>query len=122
MKTVLLNTAARRFGVHPRTILRALSDATNVYWNEDFNPKLDVTLLANSYSMQEKILLRVLYGKDLLMKPVDAASELKVPTRTFRWRKYQAAARHGGIVRYSRTQIVNEHLLKWDAEGTFLDI
>ncbi len=122
MKTILLSTAAKRFEVHPRTILRALSDSVNVYWNEDFNPKIDVTLLSNSYSMNEKVLLRVLYGKDSLLKPVAAAAEIKVPARTFRWRKYQAAARHGGIVRYSRSQIINEHLLKWDAEGKFLDI
>lgn len=122
MKTVRLKTAAEKFKVHPRTILRALSDEVNVFWGENFNPKIDVTLLANSYSMSEKTLLRVLYARDTLLKPSEAASELKVRPRTFRWRKYRSAAHKGGIVRYSHSQIINEHLLKWDTEGTFLDI
>lgn len=122
METVLLNTAAKKFEVHPRTILRALSDSVNVYWNDDFNPKIEVTSLAYAYSMNRTVLVRVLCGKDTLLKPIAAAAEIKVPARTFRWRRYHAAARHGGIVRYSRSQVINEHLLKWDIEGSFLDI
>lgn len=122
MDKVKLNTAAERFDVHPRTILRALSDEVNVYWNTDFDPFIDLTMLANSYSMSSRVLVRVIQGRDRLLKPSEAAGELKVPPRTFRWRKYKAAARKGGIVRYSRSQIINEHLLRWDQEGKFLSI
>ena len=117
MKTITLNEAAKSFQVHPRTILRALSDETNVYWSEDFNPPVYVTAVANAYSMNEKVLVHVLDGKDMLLKPVQAAKEVETPARTFRWRKYKAAARKGGIVRYSRKQIINEHLLKWTEEA-----
>lgn len=122
MKTTTLNKAAACFNVHPRTILRALSDKVNVYWNDDFNPNIDITVLANSYSMNEKVLLRVLAGRDVLLKPDQAAKELKVPPRTFRWRKYHAAARKGGIVRYSRSQIINEHLLRWEHDEDLSNI
>ena len=118
MEKVKLNTAADRFEVHPRTILRALSDQVNVYWNTDFNPHIDVNLLASAYSMDARILVRVFQGRDSLLKPTEASRQLKVPPRTFRWRRYKAAARKGGIVRYSRSQVINEHLLKWDHEGT----
>lgn len=121
MQTIRLNKAAETFKAHPRTILRALSDEVNVFWNNEFNPLVDVTMLANSYSMNEKTLVRVLLGKDDLLKPGEAATTLKVPARTFRWRKYRAAARKGGIVRYSYAQLVNEHLSRWDEHGTFLD-
>jgi hypothetical protein len=122
MTTTSLNEAAKAFSVHPRTIIRAIEDRENVYWNEGFDPDLDLTVLANAYSMQKEVLSRALKGTDTLLKPVEAARELKVPPRTFRWRRYKVAARKGGIVRYSRSQIVNEHLLRWDAEGTFLQI
>ncbi len=121
MQTIRLNRAAERFKAHPRTILRALSDEVNVFWNEEFNPLIEVTMLANSYSMNETVLIRVLRGKDDLLKPGEAASKLKVPARTFRWRKYHAAARKGGIVRYAYSQLVNEHMSRWDEHGTFLD-
>ncbi len=122
MKSVRLNTAAHRFEVHPRTILRALSNEVNVFWSEGFDPLLDVNMLADAYSMNYKVLMRIFHNTDTLLKPVAAAHELKVPPRTFRWRGYRAAARHGGIVRYSRSQIINEHLLKWDTEDKVLDI
>lgn len=117
MKTVNLDEAAKSFQVHPRTILRALSDETNIYWSEGFDPPIYVTALANAYSMKEKVLIRVLESRDTLLKPSQAAKELHTPARTFRWRKYNAAARKGGIVRYSRAQIINEHLLRWTEEA-----
>lgn len=110
--TLTLNNAAVHFRVHPRTIVRALSDKINVFWNEDFNPLISVTALANAYSMNEKLLIRVLDNRDILLKPAEAAKEIKTPPRTFRWRGYKVAARKGGIVRYSRAQVINEELLR----------
>ncbi len=121
MQTIRLIAAARLFKAHPRTLLRAMSDEVNVFWNEEFNPRIEITMLANAYSMNEKTLIRVLQGGDKLLKPSEAATTLKVPARTFRWRKYRAAARKGGIVRYSYQQLVNEHMSRWDAMGAFLD-
>lgn len=98
------------FGVHPRTIVRALSGEHNTYWYEDSNEDLyAVEDIAEAYGMTHFELSRCIEGRDSLIKPDEAAKILGVQPRTFRDRvqagKYKKVA-SGGVVRYLKSKIL----------------
>jgi len=106
-----LNEFAKVLTVHPRTVLRAMTGEENPYWTPDFDPSFAMNDFYEAYSIDAKVFRRVwLSGTDILLKPVDAAIFLKLPARTFRYQKYHAAIRIGGVVRYSRKSLINEKL------------
>lgn len=111
--TVSLNKVAEAVSVHPRTILRIVTGERNTYWATDHNPTLDVEKVATALGCDAAVLKRVLRGSDTFMKPEDAAAELDVPDRTFRYRKYTPAFRVGRVVRFARSKLINEHFAKW---------
>lgn len=111
-KSITLEAAAKLFQVHPRTIVRALTGKHNTYWTEDIDEDLfSVTDIADAYAMNPKALLRVIDGRDELIKPDEAAVLLNIKPRTFRDRvkagRYEKVA-NGGIVRYLRSKIVED--------------
>ena len=113
MLTLTLNDAAEVFQAHPRTILRALTNTPNPYWTEDHNPSVTYEDLAVAYACHKDTLRRVFEGRDSLLTPGQAAEELKIPPRTFRYRSYPSM-RCGGIVRYSRALMLQRHFNKWE--------
>jgi hypothetical protein len=115
MITVTLNEASKVFKAHPRTILRAITRTPNPYWAEDFNPDIVVSELAQAYSCGNGLMKRLFEGRDFLLTPTEAARELEIPDRTFRYRKYPSV-RNGGIVRYPRSSLLHRHYKKWDNE------
>jgi hypothetical protein len=115
MTTITLNEAANKIQAHPRTILRAISGEPNPYWTDDHNPDISIVELAKAYECNIGIMQRVIDGRDMFLTPSQAASMLKIPDRTFRYRKYRSI-RHGGIVRYSRAVLLQRNYKKWERD------
>lgn len=106
LQYVTLIGAADAFGVHPRTILRAIHKKHNVYWTEDINEdRIAVADVANAYGMTTRALNVVLDGRDKLLNAQEAARELGIADRTFRKhlpdrQEKWGRVHHGGITRY----------------------
>jgi hypothetical protein len=96
-----LNRMADALRVHPRTILRALAGKVNTYWAPGHNPNISVEEVAKTMGMPPAALKDALNGNDMFLTPEEAAEELGIPLRTFRYRRYPAQVRKGTAVRYS---------------------
>ena len=111
LQTVTLEEAARVFGVHPRTILRAINQAHNTYWSEDSNEDvIQIEAIAQAYGISIKALVAVFEGRDSLLRADEAAEILGMAARTFRKHLDDRATKwgrvsHGGITRYLETKI-----------------
>ena len=109
--TVMLDDAAAMLDIHPRTVLRAITNDPNIYWAEGHNPELKLNKLVVAYEMDRATVDEVIAGLDVYLKP-DKAREYvsklegrKVPIRTFRHRLYPKGARTARVVRYSREDL-----------------
>jgi hypothetical protein len=113
---ITLAGAASLFGVHPRTIVRALSGEHNTYWTEDINEDpVPLTKLAASYGVSVREMVQLIEGRDKLLKPDEAAEVLGIRPRTFRDRAKAGTYRkvsNGGIVRYLRSQIIEDKIAR----------
>ena len=111
LQTVTLERAAEVFGVHPRTILRAIEQAHNTYWSEDSNEDvIQIESIANAYGISVKALVAVFEGRDSLLRADEAAEVLGMAARTFRKHLDDQATKwgrvsYGGITRYLETRI-----------------
>ncbi len=111
LQTVTLEEAAKAFGVHPRTILRAINKAHNTYWYEDSNSDvLKIEDIAKAYGVKTWALVAVFEGRDSLLRADKAAEVLGMAARTFRKHLNDRAANwgrvsYGGITRYLETKI-----------------
>jgi len=112
-KELELNEVSFVMRVHPRTILRALEDDINAYWAEGHNPMVKIEKLLKPFDMDYAVFHKVLKQRDELLKPKEASKYLNLAHRTFVYRKYKAAIRRGGIVRFSKSEIINENLDKY---------
>lgn len=113
-QNITLIGAARLFGVHPRTIVRAISGQHNTYWTEDIDEDLfAVADIARVYNLYDAELIRVIEGRDKLLTPDEAAKVLSIRPRTFRDRvkagRYRKIS-NGGIVRYLRSKILEDKI------------
>lgn len=112
LQSIPLIRAAEVFGVHPRTILRAIAGQHNTYWSEDINnDKVSIEAIADAYGTTARILRAVIENRDKLMTPAEAAERLGVAPRTFR--DHPRAGRYkkissGSIVRYLGSEIIND--------------
>ena len=118
VQNITLIGAANVFGVHPRTIVRALSGEHNTYWYEDIDEELySVHDIAEVYGLDDAELSRCIEGRDKLITPDEAAKLLSIKPRTFRERVrtgcYKKCA-NGGIVRYLRSKIIEDKI--WRAK------
>lgn len=108
-KYITLEAAANVFGVHPRTIVRAVYNKHNVYWSEDSNEdRYEIDTIAEAYGLHPRELRQIIEKRDALLKPDEAAEVLSIKPRTFRDRVKAGAYRkiaHGSIVRYLRSEI-----------------
>lgn len=114
--SITLAGAAGLFGVHPRTIVRAISGEHNTYWTEDINEQLfSISDVAAAYGLSDMELKRIIEGRDALLKPDEAAKVLNIRPRTFRDRVKAGAYRKvasGGIVRYLKSQILEDKIAR----------
>lgn len=114
VQNITLIGAAGVFGVHPRTIVRALSGEHNTYWYEDINEDLfSVADIAAAYGLTTAELSRCIERRDALMTPDEAAAELRIKPRTFRQRVKDGCYKkysNGGIVRYLRSKIIEDKI------------
>jgi hypothetical protein len=113
LQSVTLGKAAEAFGVHPRTILRAIAGEHNTYWYEDSNDDyILIEDIANAYGVRTAALVAVFEGRDGLLRADEAAKVLGMAARTFRkhlntkgipekWGRVGC----GGITRYLETKI-----------------
>jgi hypothetical protein len=114
MMMALLNDIAKALKVHPRTVCRAYTGVRNTYWSEDHNPELEIDKVAMAFGCPPHILRHALEGTDEFLSMKEAAQELGLKPRTFRWRNYTRTIRHGGVARYSRNKLLNENFRDWD--------
>lgn len=111
LQTVTLGEAAKVFGVHPRTILRAINQSHNTYWTEDSDDDvIQIADIAEAYGIAPKALVAVFEGRDSLLRADEAAEVLGMAARTFRKHLDDRAAKwgrvsYGGITRYLETRI-----------------
>jgi hypothetical protein len=113
LQTVTLEEAAGAFGVHPRTILRAIKQDHNTYWTEDSDQDvLQIKDIAKAYGVKPFVLVAVFEGRDALLRADEAADVIGMAARTFRkhlMRKGTAQkwgrVSYGGITRYLETKI-----------------
>lgn len=112
LQYVTLEKAALSFGVHPRTILRAITGDYNIYWTEDINQEpCSIQDLADSYSTTTQTLCAVFEGRDSLLRPDEAASVVGIRPRTFRERvragRYKKIGK-GGVTRYLHSKLIED--------------
>ena len=111
LQTVTLKEAAKAFGVHPRTILRAIEQNHNTYWTEDSDSDvMQIADIAKAYGIPTKALVAVFEGRDSLLRADEAAEVIGMAARTFRKHLDAKAAKwgrvsYGGITRYLETRI-----------------
>jgi hypothetical protein len=113
LQTVTLETAAKAFGVHPRTILRAINKAHNTYWYEDSNSDvLRIKDIAAAYGVKTSALVPVFEGRDALLRADEAAEVIGMAARTFRKHlnhkgtpERWGRVGYGGITRYLESRI-----------------
>ena len=111
LQTVTLTEAAKAFGVHPRTILRAIEQDHNTYWTEDSDDDvLQIADIAKAYNVSTKALVAVFEGRDSLLRADEAADVIGMAARTFRKHLDREASKWGrvscgGITRYLETRI-----------------
>lgn len=111
LQTVTLEKAAEAFGVHPRTILRAIEQDHNTYWTEDIDQNtMKIADIARAYGIAPKALVAVFEGRDSLLRADEAAEILGMASRTFRKHLDSQASKwgrvsYGGITRYLETRI-----------------
>lgn len=114
VQNITLIGAATVFGVHPRTIVRAMTGEHNTYWTEDIDEDVfAVRDIADSYDMDEADLSRCIEKRDKMLTPDEAAKALGIKPRTFRERVRQGVYRkiaNGGIVRYLHSRIVEDKI------------
>ncbi len=111
LQTVTLKEAAKAFGVHPRTILRAIEQDHNTYWTEDIDgDAMQIADIAKAYGVPTKALVAVFEGRDSLLRADEAAEVIGMAARTFRKHLDAKATKwgrvsYGGITRYLETRI-----------------
>ena len=111
LQTVTLKEAAEAFGVHPRTILRAIEQDHNTYWTEDSDSDvMQIADIAKAYGVSTKALVAVFEGRDALLRADEAADVIGMAARTFRKHLDAKATKwgrvsYGGITRYLETRI-----------------
>lgn len=112
-KTISVEAASKLFKVHPRTIIRAVENDVHAAFNEART--YTIKKVAETFGLKEADVIRLIKGNDELLKPEEAAGVVDTKPRTFRYREYAAHVRHGRVVRYLKTKLVNEHVKRFAA-------
>ena len=101
-----LNTIADTLRVHPRTVLRALTRETNPYWAPGYDPTVRLAEVAVAFDCAPNRLRAIHNDQIPLYTQKEAAAYVKIPLRTFRWRRYNPAISFNDkIYRYDETQL-----------------
>lgn len=104
---------AEKFGVHIKTILRAVTKNPNA---SDWDPApLKVSVVAKAFKMDADLLAKVMRGKEHLVRAEKAAELLSISVRRFHQRRQESkqpkpVAKAGRTVRYRHLDIVELQL------------
>lgn len=107
---IALSDVAAILSVHPRTVVRAYQKAG---LPAGYDSVLTVEDVGKVFDFDPIYLQRVVSHQDTLLKAEDAAGELSLALRTFRYRDYPVLIRKERVVRYSRNDIVKFHLANY---------
>lgn len=80
---LLLNDVAETLRLHPRTVIRAITDNKNAGWNLNYNPAVELNEVLGSYSIRKIDFVDAYEGKDVFITRHEAADELGVSVNTF---------------------------------------
>lgn len=111
--TVDLDVVATALQVHQRTVLRIYTGDRNAYWVDKHNVPLNIDAIARTFGCDVKVIQRAISGRDLILTPQEASRALKLNHRTFVWRRYTPTIKVGKVVRYARSALMQENLIRW---------
>jgi hypothetical protein len=113
---VALDVVAETLGLHPRTILRAVTGEANPYWTKGYNPGLTHKSVLQAFNCTRKQIDSLLSGEDLLMTPTEACELLRMSKRTLRYRRAEGdltpLIARGSVVYYTRQHLLEKELNK----------
>lgn len=92
---------------HPRTVIRAVHDKVNFHL--PYTTEVDHAKVAEAFGFDPVYLVRARDDRDEFLTAQQAADFLKLKLATFRYRKPPKIVERGGVVRFSRRDIV-----RWD--------
>ena len=107
---IALSDVAAILSVHPRTVVRAYNKAGI---DAGYDSVLEVDEVGKVFNFDPVYIQRVVSRQDSLLKPEDAAAELSLALRTFRYRDYPVLVRKDRVVRYSRNDIIKFHFANY---------
>jgi len=107
---IALSDVALILSVHPRTVVRAFKEHG---MEVGYDSVVQVDDVGKVFDFDPEYLRRVVSHQDTLLKPADAAAELSLALRTFRYRDYPVLISKNRVVRYSRNDIVKSHLANY---------
>lgn len=101
-----LNDVARAIGVHPRTVLRAVTQESHPYWTAHYDPSLRIADVAVAFRCDRHALAKLIRtGKPPLLDQVEAAEYVGMSLRYFRKRNYKPFIHCGHkVIRYTKGQ------------------
>lgn len=109
-----LTTVAETLGIHPRTVLRAISNEANPYWTPKFDPSVEMSDITEAFGCTSTEFRRLLNGDDQLMSPDEACIFLNMSKRTLRYRRAEGelvpTVARGSVVRYSRRHLAEREI------------
>jgi len=114
VQSITLDDAASILAVHPRTILRAITNELNPYWAPGHNPDIPLMDVLMAFAIEQDDFIAVLNGEDEVFKRKDACQFVSdkykpIKIRTFELRKYPPFFRFRSVVRYSRRMVESYH-------------
>jgi len=109
---ILLADAASMLKVHPRTILRGVSDSGNPTYTpgDEHSKYVSAESVRQAYAVPSRVWSRVIHGSDELLTRHEICEEFNINGNLFKKRRYPCHARRGKVLRYSRKNWIEHHL------------
>lgn len=111
-ETAPLNLIARKFQVHPRTILRHMQ-GPNPRWHKGHNPDLNIREVGAALDVSPAVIRDALNKKDTILTSREAAAVLDMPHQGFKHKHYKAIIRGHKFTRWLRSQLITEHTFRF---------
>jgi len=110
---VPLQQVAKALKIHPRTIMRYVTQSPNPDFDEDSNHEIDIDLLAFMLEVpndQIEPFRRVMRGRDKAITPTELCAIYQITIRTFRNRTYPRLIDRHKFVRISLNEAGKYHI------------
>lgn len=116
-KSAPVSDLAEALGVHPRTILRAITGNPTEYWVPSHNPRIRLADVTRVYQISVEDLRGLLDGSDKALTPDAAAFVMDISKRTLRnTEDYVPLVIGAGFLRFSKTDCERWAALRKEAE------